>query len=128
MYYNLEEDDPAIQELGSVLVREGRLITYHNGLYSCMDAVRLADSSKRGHRKYIMIYLVDPNVKIISTANVPPQRKDWWKDQLVDSTSRFGQLPQETFDQIVSSVDEFPISMLEAKKTRIKMDKERQSL
>ena len=128
MYYDLVDGEPAIQAAGNVLMREGRLVTYHNGLYSRMNAVRLADSSKRGSRKYIMLYLVDPNVRIISTANVPPQRKDWWKEELLKDDSRLGQIPPETFDQIVSSVEDFPISLEDAKKIKNTMDAERKRM
>lgn len=38
------------------------------------------DRSKSGHIKVLMIALVDPNIKIISTAYVPPQQQSWYVD------------------------------------------------
>ena len=127
-YFDLEDGEPAIQALGGVLVREGRLITYPNAFQNRMLSVRLADSSKPGHRKYILLYLVDPNIKIVSTANVPPQQKAWWKGTLVGGSSRFGTLPAETFEQIISSVEDFPISMEDAKEIKEEMEEERKAL
>jgi hypothetical protein len=48
---------------------------------------RLADPSKPGHRRFIALWLVDPHKRIISTANVPPQRLDWCAESLLGATS-----------------------------------------
>lgn len=45
-----------------------------------MSPFRLADPTKPGHRRFIALWLVDPHNRILSTANVPPQRQDWWVD------------------------------------------------
>ena len=37
----------------------------------------LKDKSRVGHVHAVNFMLVDPNIRIISTANVPPQRLDW---------------------------------------------------
>ncbi|KAL2861935.1 hypothetical protein BJX68DRAFT_223519 [Aspergillus pseudodeflectus] len=65
------------QELGSVECREGRLVTFPNTLQHCVSSFSLADSSKPGHRKILALFLVDPHRRVISSANVPPQREDW---------------------------------------------------
>lgn len=41
---------------------------------------RLADPTKPGHRRFIALWLVDPHNRILSAANVTPQRQDWWLD------------------------------------------------
>lgn len=43
---------------------------------------KLADPAKPGHRRFIALWLVDPHCRIISTANVPPQQRDWWVDSI----------------------------------------------
>lgn len=93
-----------------------------------MAPLRLAGSSKPGLRKYILLYLVDPHIKILSTANVPPQQKEWWKAELLDENSRFGKLPTETFEQIISSVEDFPISKQEGDVLATDMEVERKTL
>ena len=48
---------------------------------------RLKDPSKPGHRRFIALWLVDPHQRIISTANVPPQRLDWWVESAFGKSS-----------------------------------------
>jgi hypothetical protein len=68
---------------------------------------------KPGHRKIVALFLVDPNVRIILTVNVPCQRCDWWVKTVV--TPALGKLPVELQDEIVQSVEEFPLSLAKAK-------------
>ncbi|KAK0717648.1 hypothetical protein B0T26DRAFT_751682 [Lasiosphaeria miniovina] len=69
---------PRLQNYGSVLTREGRLLAFPNVFQHRVSGFRLADPSKPGHRRFIALWLVDPLTRIISTANVPPQQADWW--------------------------------------------------
>lgn len=69
-------DTQVTQNLGC-----GRLLSFPNILQHCVSPFSLADRSKPGHRKILAFFLVDPNMRIISTANVPPQREDWWKEK-----------------------------------------------
>ncbi|KAJ5637089.1 hypothetical protein N7490_006968 [Penicillium lividum] len=66
---------------GSVICKEGRLITFPNTLQHRVSPFSLADRTKPGHRKILALFLVDPHRRIISSANVPPQRKDWKDDE-----------------------------------------------
>lgn len=58
---------------------------------------KLADPTKPGHRRFIALWLVDPNRRIISTANVPPQQMDWFTDSIfgTDATNAISKLPAE---------------------------------
>jgi len=47
----------------------------------------LKDKTKPGHRRFIALWLVDPSQRIISTANVPPQRFDWWAEVMRENFS-----------------------------------------
>jgi len=84
----------------------------------------LADRSKPGHRKILALFLVDPNIRIISTANVPPQQRDWWSEQL-KSSGVLGKLATELQDKVFEDVDDFPIGLDEAKEIRLKLMDER---
>lgn len=55
-----------------------------------MSPFHLTDPTKPGHRRFIALWLVDPHVRIISTANVPPQQLSWWASaiQADNTTSR----------------------------------------
>lgn len=70
-------DDLITQELGGVVSKEGRLITFPNTLQHQVSPFSLADPSKPGHRKILALFLVDPHIRITSSANVPPQCEDW---------------------------------------------------
>ncbi|KAJ5915961.1 hypothetical protein N7454_010868 [Penicillium verhagenii] len=62
---------------GSVVCKEGRLITFPNIMQHRVCPFSLADRTKPGHRKILALFLVDPHRRVILSANVPPQREDW---------------------------------------------------
>jgi hypothetical protein len=84
----------------------------------------LEDPSKPGHRKLLALFLVDPNIRIVSTANVPPQQRDWWSEEL-KSSGCFKHLAPELQEKVFESVDDFPIGLDEAKEIRLKLMDER---
>jgi hypothetical protein len=73
--YGCKNYESAIQEVGSVLCREGRLVTFPNILQHRVEPFKWLDPTKNGYRKILALFLVDPGIRIISTANVPPQQK-----------------------------------------------------
>lgn len=75
--FGIAEEGPTVQELGSVCTPEGRLITFSNLLQHQVQPFELTDPTKPGHRKMLALFLVDPNVEVVSTADVPCQRADW---------------------------------------------------
>ncbi|KAJ4115383.1 hypothetical protein NW768_011235 [Fusarium equiseti] len=71
-----------IQSIGSVLTREKRALFFPNVFQHHVNSFKLADPTKPGHRKILALFLVDPAIPVISTANVPPQQKAWWPEEL----------------------------------------------
>ncbi|GFP59158.1 hypothetical protein TASIC1_0012016100 [Trichoderma asperellum] len=61
-----------LQTYGDVKTPQGRLLAFPN--------VLLKDATKPGHRRFLALWLVDPHERVVSTANVPPQQRDWWTD------------------------------------------------
>lgn len=122
--------ESAVQDVGSVNTRQGRLLTFPNILQHRVEPFALEDRTKPGHRKILALFLVDPNVRVISTAHVPAQRMDWWARELdrTDGT-RFPlrDLPNELKDCIYGGVEGFPISLGEAKKAREELMEERKA-
>ncbi|KAF8656144.1 hypothetical protein AX16_002746 [Volvariella volvacea WC 439] len=114
--YGMENEEPGVQPIGSVEAREGRLVTFPNVLQHQVQPFKLADATRPGHRKILALFLVDPNVKIVSTANVPCQRKDWWRKKV-------GRGVETMVDE--ESGKEFPIGMTEAKRMRLELMEER---
>ncbi|KAJ3550096.1 hypothetical protein NMY22_g630 [Coprinellus aureogranulatus] len=121
------------KEPGSVETREGRLITFPNLMLHQVQPFKLADPTKPGHRKILALFLVDPSISIISTADVPPQRRDWWAEEVVSACGKdgsanwFNQLPTELKNQVFEAVDFFPISRRSAEQYRMILMSEREN-
>ncbi|KAH8427366.1 DUF4246 domain-containing protein [Aspergillus melleus] len=117
------------QTLGSVSTRENRLLTFPNILQHRVSPFSLVDKSKRGHRKILAFFLVDPHIRVISSANIPPQNEEWWgemreaMDQLMGS-----RLPVELQAMVNDHINSGPISMDEAKEQRLRLMEERSSV
>ncbi|GKZ30895.1 hypothetical protein AbraIFM66950_010584 [Aspergillus brasiliensis] len=105
------------QDKGTVSVGQGRLITFPNLLEHRDQPFSLADRSRRGHLRYIKIFLVDPHYRICSTRNVPPQQHHWWAPAVVEDLSAAG-LPQEIIDQIMHNTGSWPMGLSEARQHR----------
>lgn len=99
------------------------MIAFPNVLQHCVQPFKLKDETKPGHRKILAMFLVDPHIRVISTANVPPQQRDWWAME-VHKHAPFTDLPQEIFDHIISFVDD-PISWERAAEIRQDLMNER---
>ncbi|KAK3298743.1 uncharacterized protein B0H64DRAFT_318307 [Chaetomium fimeti] len=79
-----------LQRYGSVLTPPGRLLAFPNVFQHRVSGFRLADPTKPGHRRFIALWLVDPKMRIISTANVPPQQDSWWAEKAFGASSSEG--------------------------------------
>ncbi|KAJ8066741.1 hypothetical protein OCU04_004131 [Sclerotinia nivalis] len=95
-----QQNSPCLQNYGSVETRQGRLLAFPNVFQHKVSSFRLKDPTKPGHRRFIALWLVDPHVRIISTANVPPQQMDWWLESVFGDTPEarskaMGKLPAE---------------------------------
>jgi Protein of unknown function (DUF4246) len=121
--FGCNNEEAAVQEIGSVFCKEGRLITFPNTLQHRVLPFALADSSKSGHRKILALFLVDPNLHVISTSSIPPQRQDWWSDKVYEGGG-FGGLNEDLQERVVSMMD-FPLSMDQALASRLELMEER---
>ncbi|KAF9267960.1 hypothetical protein L218DRAFT_919840 [Marasmius fiardii PR-910] len=126
--YGVKQYGPCIQYVGSVLTRQGRMIAFPNVLQHQVQPFQLADPSKPGYRKILALFLVDPNLRVISTANVSPQQNEWWGEIVGNDTStRLGQLPPELREQVIEMVDDWPLSLEEAKEARVDLMHQRRA-
>lgn len=126
--WGIDNDAQGEQVLGSVLTREDRLVVFPNGFQHRVGNFKLVDPAKPGHRKILALFLVAPTIPIISTANVPPQQRDWWARQVKLDESRVGQLPAELVDIIAMNVKDFPIGLDDAKTLREELISERRRM
>lgn len=123
--YGFELDDPAVKEVGSVLTRQGRVVTFSNKMQHRVNPFSLIDRTRPGHRKILALFLVDPHQRIISTANVPCQQKAWWDAVVRQIDPLRNKLPPEILEHILSLVDDFPVSLDVAKAQRETLMQER---
>ncbi|KAG6909613.1 hypothetical protein DXG01_016395 [Tephrocybe rancida] len=123
--FGCEPEGPAVQDVGAVATPEGRLLTWPNILQHQVQPFKLVDPTKPGHRKILAFFLVDPNIRIISTANVPCQQLEWWADAIQNKRSSLTELPAEIKEHIIQDVEDFPITLEEAKGMRLKLMDER---
>ncbi|KAJ2876470.1 hypothetical protein H4R27_006334 [Coemansia aciculifera] len=121
----LVEGDRASQELGSVGIKDGRCLVFPNVHQFKVPELKLTDKTKPGHCKMLTFYFVDPSTRIPSTEIVTPQQQDWHFEDVL-SSEPFRSLPQLVMDGIISKVD-FPISLKEAKKLRLKAHQDRET-
>ncbi|KAF3480408.1 uncharacterized protein GIQ15_05755 [Arthroderma uncinatum] len=124
--FGCHQDGTSIQYPGSVACKEGRLLTFSNIFQHRVEPFRLDDPTKPGHRKILALFLVDPNIRIISTANVPSQRADW--GELVPWEGALGKLPRELYDEVVSYMSNPSMSMEDAKELRLELMEERKAI
>ncbi|PFH45012.1 hypothetical protein AMATHDRAFT_163804, partial [Amanita thiersii Skay4041] len=76
--YGCDPSGPTVQYVGTVNTTSRRLLTFPNVLQHQVQPFSLTDRTKPGYRKILALFLVDPNIRVISTAHVPCQRQDWW--------------------------------------------------
>lgn len=74
--FGLRYDESPVQEVGYIECSQGKMVVWPNTIQHNI-IFTLKDKSQLGHVHAVNFMLIDPNIRIISTANVPPQRLDW---------------------------------------------------
>jgi hypothetical protein len=110
------------QQLGYINTIQDRCIAFPNEYQHKVSPFELEDKTKKGFRKILVFFLVDPNKTIISTARVPPQQKDWMANVHDKDLSLL--LPSEVLDVVLSFLPPL-MNIEEAKDFRIKLMDER---
>lgn len=79
----------AVQELGSVKLPLGRMLTYPHAMEKKLGPLELVDRNhaRGGRCRFLTVHLVDPHYRICSTRNVPPQQHDWFAAEGMDKIS-----------------------------------------
>lgn len=117
--FGLANGEQAIQRPGSIKCSVGRTVIYPSTLQHRMTHFELKDKSKPGFTRALVFYLVDPNIRIISTANIPPQRLDWTLDVNGDEENLKGTLASLALDN-KDKKGPMPMSLTEALELRYK--------
>jgi hypothetical protein len=120
---------PSLQDLGSVVAPQGRLLAWPNVLHHRMEPIQLLDPTVSGHCKFISLHLVDPHYRICSTRNVPPQRHDWWVGEAIEATGAAKHcLPPELIYQIDAETENWPMGIEEAERVRLEREQEQNTV
>ncbi|KAI9372374.1 hypothetical protein BJX61DRAFT_534034 [Aspergillus egyptiacus] len=118
--------DHVTQELGSVVTHEGRLLTFPNILQHRVAPFSLADRTKPGHRKILAFFLIDPHLRKISSANVPPQQEEWVREQReVRERLLAERLPVELREMVKEYIPNASMTLDETKAYRLELMEER---
>ncbi|KAL6716551.1 hypothetical protein ACLMJK_006118 [Lecanora helva] len=123
--YGAQDGSPSIQHLGDVTLREGRVVTFPNVFQTRLAPFTLQDKAKPGHLRLLMLHLIDPNRRAMSTSMVPCQRRDWWAHEIRTSCRWLWRLPKVVFNMIVEQVEDWPIPMEQGEKMRSEFLQER---
>ena len=121
--YDLHNEQALVQEIGFIHSQDGRCIAFPNIYQHRVSPFSLEDSTKNGHRKILVYFLINPKKKIISTSNILPQQKEWLLKYFIDLKC-FGEMPNEICE-LISEFLEFPIDIEKSKKDRLKLMDER---
>lgn len=120
---------PSLQDLGSVVAPQGRLLVWPNVLHHRMEPIQLLDPTVSGHCKFISLHLIDPHYRICSTRNVPPQRHDWWVEEAIEATGTAKhRLPPELIYQIDAETGDWPMGIEEAERVRLEREQEQNTV
>ncbi|KAJ7163480.1 hypothetical protein C8R43DRAFT_989779 [Mycena crocata] len=128
--YGMDRESDCIQEIGAMVTKAGRALSWPNLFQHCVSSFRLSDPSKPGHRKILAIFLVDPTITpIVSATDVPAQQAEWAAEGFEEACnapgSRLAELPQELRDLIKDHFPKTVITRPEAEAYRLDLMKER---
>lgn len=119
--YGLLDEKPLLQRRGASRTLEGRILAWPNTLQHRVRNFELADKTRPGRRTILCFFLVDPNLRVRSTATVPPQNKKWIEIELEKTMSKI--VPVDVVARIVHHLD--GLSFEEACERRIRLMEER---
>lgn len=111
------------QFLDGIVTKQDRCIVFPNIYQHQVQPFELLDKTRPGSRQILVFFLVDPQSRILSTTNVPPQQWDWALSAgLLRGVSC--RLPPELAAMMESHLD-WPMRLKEAKEHRLELMSER---
>ncbi|KAJ2376374.1 hypothetical protein IW150_002027 [Coemansia sp. RSA 2607] len=108
------------QGAGELEIRSGQAVCYPNVYQHRIAGIHPYDSSKPFHAKMLMLYFIDPSVRILSTSVVPPQQQKWWIPS-IRATPLMETIPWFVRDMIIDNVD-MPMPFSRAMENRKRLD------
>ncbi|KAI8802041.1 hypothetical protein BJ742DRAFT_762790 [Cladochytrium replicatum] len=135
--YGIEIDKGPTQIWGSIEAAEGLCVAFPNVYQHKVEPFELVDKTRPGHRKILVFFLVNPNLKVPSSVEIPPQQMDWyWRELEEIRRGRKGRsflqgLPVEVFKRVREILESMPweerkvLTIEEAKEIRRELMAER---
>ncbi|KAH9914456.1 uncharacterized protein B0H18DRAFT_125990 [Fomitopsis serialis] len=120
--YGIDSDELCVQVVGRAVTKEHRCLAFPNIYQHLVSPFHLKDKSKPGHRKILVFFLVDPNIKVPSTSDIGPQQEGWIRAAL-ESTQLWQRLPSELRESVLERLG--AVTEEQAKKYREELMKER---
>ena len=102
--FGLEGGHKLVQSLGIVETKSDRCIAFPNFFHHCGTPVGLLDRSRSGVLRSLVFFLVDPSVRIASTADVPPQQPRWLEREMISSVPGLQCLPEVLVREVMAYV------------------------
>ncbi|KAG8911880.1 hypothetical protein FRC01_005430, partial [Tulasnella sp. 417] len=127
--WGLRSGEPKNQVVGAVKSTPNRCIAFPNIYQHKVSPFKLVDPTKPGHRKIVTLFLVDPENRIPSTSDIPPQQSHWARDAIFDALLQDNHriqtpLPVELVEMVADRVDTV-MTLAETKAYREEFMKER---
>ena len=112
-------DSPCVQGIGDVITKPHRCVAFPNLYQHQVQPFHLEDSTKPGHRKIIVFFLIDPTQRVFSATDVAPQQLERVTEAMrgAGRSSAFSKLPMEILTMI-SNENEGVMTRAEAEKYR----------
>ena len=109
-----------------MITKTNRCVAFPNLYQHRVQPFHLEDLTKPGHRKILVLFLVDPTQKVLSATNVAPQQRDWVTEAMRDAgrNSAFAKLPIEIL-KMISNENDVAMTRPEAEKYRKELMSER---
>ncbi|KAJ3278545.1 hypothetical protein HDU79_001482, partial [Rhizoclosmatium sp. JEL0117] len=90
-----------VQICGQIEARKDRCVVFPNFLHHRVEDFELQDRTRPGHQKILTFFLVHPDFKVISTADVGIQQLDWAAEDLFWIGGFGTKLPMEIVRNII---------------------------
>ncbi|KAJ1554482.1 hypothetical protein HK405_004951 [Cladochytrium tenue] len=128
--FGFENEDPGLQECGTVVARAGRCVVFPNFLHHRVEPFELAPGAHGpAHRHVLALFLVHPDAMagVYSTRMVPPQQRAWQSRRLAAVFKT--RLPGVAADLIAAQLVEMGAAMnpAEARSLAEELSEERRS-
>ena len=118
-FFGIKDEQPMTRNMGSIIAKEDRVVVFPNCFQHHVDGFELADKSKKGHRKILCFFVVDPHNHLVKATNeIPPQQKEWWDEET-------GELTDEIKAEILKIKPDWPQKLEDTKGVRLKLMAER---